>query len=503
MKKMSKLLFAGILSIILIFGIVACGSSDSESSDSSSTSAAESFEGTLVDAQGDRIVVRGDTETMLFKTAEQTVYNYGEGDQLSLGDTVQVGYHEMSGTLLADDVTVTQHSKQLLVFGGQISKLTEDSVTVGSGSLTVAFGYDEETKVQGKLAEGNIVTVTYTGDISEDPQAVSIVVTQEKAIVQFKKATGTVAEITDKSVLISVDSAKSYRFKLDKDTKIYGKAKDLRVGDSVGLVYAGDLGKEPLAKTIEVTKLNTAKEYVIDGTITKADKDSITVSTSKNSYKFKVNKKTKISKKAPKVGLITTVTYTGELKKEPVATVIYCSGKEDPKAAKKDKETKKSETKATESKATETKDTETEATETKDTETEATETKDTETETEATETVTEASESVTEATETVTEASETVTEAATEATEATEPPKEPDPEEEIIEADGTIQIWGDKDKTAAIKVANGGTVELTTKDFKIASGYFPQVNDQVRIKYDKVSMALKDIQLIYREADAE
>ena len=536
MKGKTNLLIAALISVLLIFGMAACGSSETETANTG-----ESFTGSLVDAQGDRIVVRGDTETMLFKTADQTVYDFGEGEQLALGDTVQVGYHETNGTFMADDVTVMEHSQQLLVFGGQIGKVTDDSVTVGSGSMTVSFAYDDETKIQGELAEGNIVTVTYDGDLSEDPHAVSVVVTQEKAVVKFKRTTGTISEVTDKSVLISVDSAKSYRFKIDKDTKIYGKAKDLRVGDSVGLVYAGDMGKEPLAKTIEITKLHVDKEYVIDGTITKASKDQITITTGKNTYKFKLDKKTDISKKDPKVGLITTVTYTGELGKDAVAKVIYCSGKEDPKvtaqaekkdttkatdketkapkkaatkkAATKKKETKASKeaTKVTESKATETKATETQETETKASESDVTEdtetdvTGDSQTEepdpeepTQATETVTEATEAITEA---VTEATEAATEAATEPTKETEPPKETEPKEEIIEADGMIQKW--EDKTTKIKITSGSIVELSTKGAEIASGYFPQENDEVRIKYDKVSMTLKDIQLVYREVPDE
>ena len=66
-----------------------------------------------------------------------------------------------------------------MVFGGQVMELEDNFLTVRSESLTAGFEYDEETKLNGNLSKGDTVTITYDGDLSQSPHAISIVVAQE------------------------------------------------------------------------------------------------------------------------------------------------------------------------------------------------------------------------------------------------------------------------------------------------------------------------------------
>ena len=89
-----------------------------------------------------------------------------------------------------------------------------------------------------------------------------------------------------------------------------------------------------------------------------------------------------------------------------------------------------------------------------------------------------------------------------ESTPEPEPAPEPDPVQEPdvkIDALGTI-VEGDEEKqTCTIQTDDGEMITLNiTKDTKIASGYFPQKGDAVKITYTKTAMLLRDIQLLSR-----
>ena len=76
----------------------------------------------------------------------------------------------------------------------------------------------------------------------------------------------------------------------------------------------------------------------------------------------------------------------------------------------------------------------------------------------------------------------------------------------IIEAKGTI-IEGDEEKrTVKIRLDDDDKTEIELKidkDTDISSGYFPEKGDIVKIRYDKDTMLLKDIQLVNRAEDKE
>ena len=249
----------------------------------------------------------------------------------------------------AKSVMIVEHEEEKLVFGGEVTELGEKFVTVQSESMTVVFNRDDDTKINGDLTEGDSVTVTYDGNLSENPYALGIVVIQENKEKEKKTIRGTVSEVSEKSLVISVDSAHAARFIINKETKIDGDDKKVKVGDKVKLEYTGDVMKNPVAVSIKIQRDKNKKYFIMDGVVAGASKDKIVVQTSKKKYTFKIVGETRIeNKNYMKAGHKTTITYMGELDKNPVAASIFCSKdtvtEQEKKTAAK-KSTKKEKTK--------------------------------------------------------------------------------------------------------------------------------------------------------------
>ena len=81
---------------------------------------------------------------------------------------------------------------------------------------------------------------------------------------------------------------------------------------------------------------------------------------------------------------------------------------------------------------------------------------------------------------------------------------EPEPKEEpdiVVSAKGTIIEGNEKKRTVKIKTEDGEEIELSIDDkCDISSGFFPQKDDVVEIKYMKKAMVLKAVKLIDRPA---
>ena len=143
------------------------------------------FSGDLIDAQGARLVVKDMDKTLVFSTMGTTNYDLGEESRLSVGDKIKVDYHKIDGMYVANKVSLTEHVDDSLVFGGAVMELEKDFLTVQSESLTVVFNKDDKTQNDGDLSVGDSVTVTYEGNLSANPRAVSVVVIlEQKAVVE-------------------------------------------------------------------------------------------------------------------------------------------------------------------------------------------------------------------------------------------------------------------------------------------------------------------------------
>ena len=360
MRKRVGIMIAALMAAVMVFSITGCGQQSDE----------DTFEGSLVNAQNNVLVVRDNTAYVRqFYTNDKTVFSYENGTALKPGDSLLISYHQEGSKYVASSVSVAEAQEETLVLQGEVTDLTPATMTVNANSLTVKFTYNDKTQVEGRLTKGDSVRVTYYGDISENPYASEIVVEEEKADAALHKISGIVSEVSGKSILLSVDSADAFRFKLTGDTIIDGKADRVAVGDHVTLVYSGNLKNDPSLHRVEITekaKKDKQELMVIDGTVEKYTDKTIVINTGAKVYTFKVNKNTQYSGSTmPKKGVKATITYKGKLKEKPVAVAVFCK-----KVKNQQKETKKTEaTKATkETKATKaTKETkETEATEVTD-----------------------------------------------------------------------------------------------------------------------------------------
>ena len=452
MRDHIRRIVAVMMVLVMVIGLVSCGGSKKETEKAEETADADTFQGELVDAQSDRIVVKGADETMLFHTSDETEYDFTDESSLTVGDELKVGYYKDNGMFYAKSVMIVEHDEEKLVFGGEVTELGETFVTVQSESMTVVFNRDDDTKIIGDLTEGDSVTVTYDGNLSENPYALGIVVIQENKEKEKKTIRGTVSEVGEKSLVISVDSAHAARFTINKETKIDGDDTKVKVGDKVKLEYTGDVMKKPVAVSIKIKRDKDKKYFIMDGVIAGASENKIIVQTSKKKYTFGIVDETRIeNKKYMKSGHKTTITYMGKLGKNPVAASIFCS-KDTVTAQEKKTASKKTAKKATKKATKKAAKKETKKKESKKEEKKKDDKEDKK--------------------------------------------KEDDKEKEvIIEAKGTLVEWDDP---CTIKVDGGATVILDIKDADVAAGYIPEVGDQVLIHYNKDTMKLIDIQLEYR-----
>ena len=532
-------MFAVLLVPVMIFAFCGCGGSDKaeEASSSSDQSAASSFAGELIDAQNDRLVVRGDDETMLFATSNETEYELGEESELCLGDKIEVDYHKTEEEYVADAVELKSHEEESLVFGGEVTELQKNYVTVQSESLTVVFGYGDKTKIEGDLTIGDSVTVTYEGNLSENPKAVSVVVIRENQKKTEKSAHGTVSETDNGSIVVSVDSAHACRFLTNSSTKITGDDTSVKVGDEVHVVYTGEAGSDPVAKSIKVKRNENQAYFVMDGVIAKVTKNNITIRTAKKSYVFKIVKDTRIKNSDYlKAGHKTTITYVGNLDQNPVAASIFCSKdtvtKQEKQKAEQAKKAGKSEKNAVSNETQNGSKENSEAASNTDTaektdDQTASESKeaaeqtdnqnasgseeksgsseeadqqksDENADSEAAEKESADSEAAEKEAAQDTVSTEEITSKADDLTEAAAAAKAEG--SVVIKAKGEIEKWGKN--PSIFKIDGRATLRLDIKKAKISGGYIPKEGDQVVIFYDKNTLELIDLRLEYRPADA-
>ena len=325
MKRKFGILLLLAIAFAMMFALSGCGGAQEES-----------FSGTLSDANGDKIIVKSDSDVQVFNVTNQTVYEYAKDQNgLYIGDELKVDYHKKGKDQVADKVVVTEHQSDIAeqsTIKGEVTDLSDSSVMIVSGSLTAEFYYDNRTPIDGRLTEGDIVEITYYGNISENPYASKIHIVESKTDESIHVATGTVSEVHNDDVLISMDSAGGHHFVLTDDTIIKGQNKKLEIGDQVKVAYTGDIDDSPVARTITIEKKAEPekKTHVIDGTIDKVQGQTLILNTGKQIYTFTLNEKTVYSGQAvPAKGLKTTITYTGDLKNRPVAEKVYCVKKKE------------------------------------------------------------------------------------------------------------------------------------------------------------------------------
>ena len=544
MKKKLSLVVPLILALATVLALGACGGAQPQKADDgkakTETTQAKvetgTYEGTLLTAYKNQMVLSGKDGDMEFQTDKKTVYKMGDVDAMYLDDKLSVKYHVDGKVKYVDEVSVVEHQEPALEFAGELVHFDDDSVTLSNSKLTVTFQTDSDTYIVGDFSRGDGIELTYYGDLSEYPYADVIAVVDEASEAEKVTAHGIVSELTGGTLLLGIDSAHAYRFAVTDDTKVSGAANDVAVGDRVDITYKGNIKNIPDALNVNVTSRAKGRASVVNGKVATVAKNSITVDTGKAKYSFGTNDDTKYYGDKPADGLRTEVTYTGNLDDNPQAGVVYCvksaaaakkkpakkkeaqSSKTSSSAGKKESDTSKKDSEATQkdSAAEQQSTSEQKAKPEKNTEPKANSkpANENKSDTESDSGTKDESGAVDEDESADEPKSDTDDqEGGSDDTDSGDVDQDEDSDGEPasteqadvnVSGKGTIVKIDEDAKTMQIELKDGTKATLSYDgDTKISSGYTPEKGDEVKVVYGSDSSMLKDVQLINKTADPD
>ena len=507
MKRRIGLVFALILALATVAALTACAGENKQSEASGSATSLDAsdskletgeYQGALAMAQKGQLTVSGDGGNMEFTTDGDTVYKLGDADEMCFDDIILVKYHVNGDSKVADEIDLVNPTETALEFAGTLTKWDGKALTLASKGSTVTFQTDSDTYIVGDLSQGDEVELTYLGNLNEYPYANVVAVVTEVEQPETLNAHGVVSEITETTFLLGIDSAHAYRFAISGNTKISGADAKIAVGDTVTVTYRGNISETPEAISINIVKREQNRTYIINGTITEVQPDSVTIETGGSLYAFGVSNSTKYTGEKPIKGYSAEITYTGSLNENPQAQIIYCE--KDALTASKAVAKKK---KAKKNSST----------------TDASTPKKTSDADGATQDKAQGDASSSSAAQQVKPQANDPEEEPDGNSEGSSSAPEPDPEDEpgtgqgsdepepesdvSVSGQGTIVSDGEFEHAIAVEV-NGTELNLQIDDdTEIASGYIPEKGDVVKVVYGSTSMTLKKIQLISKAQDSE
>ena len=263
---------------------------------------------------------------------------------------------------------------------GQLLNASDNTITISSddGPVEIKTGKGTVYRIgeSDKLCIGDTVDVTYHESFGKKSADEVTLVEHIQADLIFE---GTVVQYKGDGLIVASESL-TVSFTCDDSTDVDG---DISVGDTVKVVYTGDISEYPYAKSVSVTAENekpevktlsgivseftettiliaidsaTSYRFTIDkttavtgvskyvfigdsvnvsysgkldestvnGTIRSVGKDCVTLDTGKKSYVIHTNEKTKYSGDKPEKGCRSEITYTGKLSEGAMATNIFC-----------------------------------------------------------------------------------------------------------------------------------------------------------------------------------
>ena len=371
-------------------------------------------------------------------------------------------------TTTEEETTEKQEEEDDYAFEGVLvdSDAENGFITITSDAITVTFATDDETNVPDSLTHGDEVSISYEGYLSETPIAKNIEVISENQEVENHYVYGTVAYNDEGYLLVKYFSNDGATFKINDSTVIEGEDTTAAVGDEVMVVFDGEIADEETAATLVYVlyKAESEDTQVVAGKITKIEGTTFVLKTDNASYTFETDENTVYTGDKYAKNVYATVAYSGDLKSNPLATKIYCK-KIKKKSEKESTTTKKEETTTKKETTTTKKETTTEKKTTKETTTEKKTTKETTTKKKTTK-------------ETTTK--ETTTKA------------------KKVSDKGTITAFS-SGASITVDTKKNGTVTLAINGkTTIPLGYYPRVNDSVKLTYDGSSNTLLTLTLVKR-----
>lgn len=223
---------------------------------------------------------------------------------------------------------------------GTVVSVQDNSIIINmanGNTFTFTMTYIDTTEA----TAGDKVKISYSGNVLENPEAVSITVT-DKAEATALSVSGYITEFDDTNMFIKTKSGNVYGFALDAATEFTGKANAAKVGNEVSVTYTGDIVASPSASVVDTLKAgsreieDSLKNKTLNGVVTKLKSDSFTMHAENgHDYTFKKSSSSKItgSYKLSK-GASVKVTYDGYASKSPLAKVINVYAPADPTPSK-------------------------------------------------------------------------------------------------------------------------------------------------------------------------
>ncbi|MEG1524543.1 MAG: hypothetical protein RRZ24_01485 [Clostridia bacterium] len=223
---------------------------------------------------------------------------------------------------------------------GIIQSVAENDILVSlsSGStLSFLLSYigDPGVKV------GDTVKISYSGDITDAPEALSITVLKSAPLAPTVH--GTVVMHDAASVFVSTSTGEVFGFVCNKTTKYSGVSTTLKIGNTLTISYTGDINNSPVATVINTTAVTDKQEpkqdddpslenKTLKGYVTSLSSRKVTVHTSSgHHYTFVKDGTTELSGKyALDEGCQIRVTYDGYASKSPLAKKIQVLAPSDP-----------------------------------------------------------------------------------------------------------------------------------------------------------------------------
>ena len=211
------------------------------------------FEGTVVQYKGDGLIVAGESLTVSFTCDDATDV---DGD-ISVGDTVEVVYTgDISEYPYAKSVSVTAENEkpEVKTLSGIVSEFTETTILIAIDSATsYRFTIDKTTAVTGVskyVFIGDSVNVSYSGKLDESPLAIEINIVKE-AQEDRKTVNGTIRSVGKDCVTLDTGK-KSYVIHTNEKTKYSGDKPEK--GCRSEITYTGKLSKGAMATNIFCVK---------------------------------------------------------------------------------------------------------------------------------------------------------------------------------------------------------------------------------------------------------
>lgn len=234
------------------------------------------FEGTVVQYREDGIVVAGKSLTVSFIRDNKT----DVAGELSVGDTVEVAYNgDISEYPYAKRVTVTAENKkpEVKTLSGIVSEFTETTILIAIDSATsYRFTIDKTTAVTGVAKYvfiGDSVNVSYSGKLDESPLAIEINIVKA-AQEDRSTVNGTIRDVGKDSVTLDTGK-KSYVIHTNEKTKYSGDKPEK--GCRSEITYTGKLSKGAVATNIFCVK--ATPEPVITYKVTFTDGNGRVINT--------------------------------------------------------------------------------------------------------------------------------------------------------------------------------------------------------------------------------